>query len=201
MLSQGRNTLVCAFHSMMSLQELTGVPETEWRKKPEYQGGFLLDGGVHFTAGTRLLLGEAEKPTAVVAFSTLLREHLPPVDTINSIWLTQSGISGTFSVSFGSTLSGPEYTVSCEHGSVTIIKSKVIVRKGDENEKNFTEVEFTEEGSGVKQEVAAWAQSIVDEKPNSRQSPEEALADLEILEKLLRSGEEQGKSQSLQFQI
>lgn len=22
--------------------------ETEWRKKPEYQGGFLLDGGVHF---------------------------------------------------------------------------------------------------------------------------------------------------------
>ncbi|KAF7929679.1 hypothetical protein BELL_0055g00150 [Botrytis elliptica] len=175
--------------------------ETEWRKKPDYQGGFLLDGGVHFTAAGRLLLGEDAKPTTVVAFSTLLREHLPPVDTINSIWLTKSGISGTFSVSFGTTLSGPEYTVACEHGSVSVIRSKVIVRKGEESEKNFTEVEFTEEGSGVKQEVAAWAQSIVDGKPNSRQSPQEALADLEILEKLLRSGEEQGKSQNLQFQI
>ncbi|APA11639.1 hypothetical protein SS1G_05094 [Sclerotinia sclerotiorum 1980 UF-70] len=175
--------------------------ETEWRKKPDYQGGFLLDGGVHFTAAGRLLLGGAARPTSVVAFSTLLREHLPPVDTINSVWLTNSGVSGTFSVSFGTTLSGPEYTVACEDGSVTVIRSKVIVRKGEENEKNFTEVEFTEEGSGVKQEVAAWAQSIVDKKPDTRQSPEEALADLEILEKLLRSGEEQGKSQNLQFQI
>ncbi|KAJ8067349.1 hypothetical protein OCU04_004702 [Sclerotinia nivalis] len=175
--------------------------ETEWRKKPDYQGGFLLDGGVHFTAAGRLLLGGAARPTAVVAFSTLLREHLPPVDTINSVWLTKSGVSGTFSVSFGTTLSGPEYTVACEDGSVTVIRSKVIVRKGEESEKNFTEVEFTAEGSGVKQEVAAWAQSIVDKKPDTRQSPEEALADLEILEKLLRSGEEQGKSQNLHFQI
>ena len=30
--------------------------ETEWRKKPDYQGGFVLDGGVHFVAATRLLL-------------------------------------------------------------------------------------------------------------------------------------------------
>ncbi|CAD6444629.1 61f051a7-b2bd-44ad-bda2-4100e8cb915f [Sclerotinia trifoliorum] len=175
--------------------------ETEWRKKPDHQGGFLLDGGVHSTAAGRLLLGGAARPTSVVAFSTLLREHLPPVDTINSVWLTNFGISGTFSVSFGTTLSGPEYTVACEDGSVTVIRSKVIVRKGEEREKNFTEVEFTEEGSGVKQEVAAWAQSIVDKKPDTRQSPEEALADLEILEKLLRSGEEQGKSQNLHFQI
>lgn len=182
-------------------RSLTSVPETEWRKKPNYQGGFLLDGGVHFTAGTRFLLGEDAKPTTVVAFSTLLREHLPPLDTINSIWLTKSGISGTFSVSFGITLSGPEYTIACEKGSVTIIKSKVIVRKGEEKEGNTTEVEFTEEGGGVKQEVAAWAQGIVDGKVNPKQSPEEALADLEILEKLLRSGEEQGKTQSLQFQI
>ncbi|KAF7861422.1 hypothetical protein EAF04_007987 [Stromatinia cepivora] len=131
--------------------------ETEWRKKPDYQGGFLLDGGVHFTAAGRLLLGGAARPTAVVAFSTLLRKHLPPVDTINSVWLTKSGVSGTFSVSFGTTLSGPEYTVACEDGSVTVIRSKVIVRKGEESEKNFTEVEFTKEGSGVKQEVVAWA--------------------------------------------
>lgn len=175
--------------------------ETEWRKKPAHQGGFLLDGGVHFTAGTRFLLGEAAKPVAVTAYSTLLREHLPPVDTINSVWLTKSGVSGTFSISFGTTLSGSEYTVACENGSVTVQRGKVIVREGEEQAGNVKEVEFKDEGSGVKQEVAAWADGLAAGKPEPRQSPEEALADLEILEKLLRSGEGQGKSESLQLQI
>jgi predicted dehydrogenase len=171
--------------------------ETPWRKKPEYQGGFLLDGGVHFTAGTRLLLGEAAKPTALSAFTTLLQKHLPPVDTVNSIWLTKSGISGTFSISFGTSLSGGEYTIAAEKGSVTIVGSKVTVREGEENSGNVKVTEFKGEGNGVKQEVAAWAQSLVDGKPDPKQSPVEALADLEILEKMLRSGESQGKIERL----
>lgn len=177
------------------------VAETEWRKKPEYQGGFLLDGGVHFIAGTRILLGDAARPTALSAYTSLLQNHLPPVDTVNSIWQTKSGISGTFSVSFGTTLSGSEYTVACEKGSVTIVKSKVTVREGEEKDGNFTESEFTWEESGVKQEVDAWAESIVVGKANPAQSPEQALADLEILEKMLKSGEGQGKTEALHYQI
>jgi predicted dehydrogenase len=179
---------------------LTGA-ETEWRKKPEYQGGFLLDGGVHFVAGTRILLGESAKPTALSAYTTLLQEHLPPVDTVNSIWQTKSGISGTFSVSYGTTLSGSEYTVACEKGSVSIVRSKVTVREGEEKASKFTEKDFPEEGSGVKAEVKAWAESIADGKANLGQAPEQALADLEILEKMLKSGEAQGKTESLQYQL
>lgn len=175
--------------------------ETEWRNKPEYQGGFLLDGGVHFIAGTRILLGEAARPAALSAYTTLLQEHLPPVDTVNSIWQTKSGISGTFSVSFGTTLSGSEYTVACEKGSVTIVRSKVTVREGEEKDGNITESEFTWEGSGVKQEVDAWAESIVVGMANPAQAPEQALADLEILEKMLKSGEGQGKTEALHYQI
>jgi len=175
--------------------------ETDWRKKPSYQGGFLLDGGVHFVAGTRLLLGPSAKPTAISAYTSLLQSHLPPVDTVNSIWQTKSGISGTFSISFGTTLSGSEYTVACEKGSVTIVRSKVTVRTGEEKAGEFIEKEFTEEGSGVKQEVAAWARSIVAGKADSMQSPEQALADLEILEKMLKSGEGHGETEILQLQI
>jgi len=177
--------------------------ETVWRKKPEYQGGFVLDGGVHFVAGTRLLLGEEAKPVALTAYSTLLREHLPPVDTVNSVWLTKSGISGTFSVSFGTTLSGNEYTIAAEKGSVSVIGSKVIVRQGEENEGKFSEINFKDrgEGNGVEQEVAAWAEALTKGQTISKQSPEEALADLEILEKILRSGEAQGKSETLKYQI
>lgn len=161
----------------------------------------MLDGGVHFVAGTRLLLGEEAKPTALAAYTTLLQQHLPPVDTVNSVWHTKSGISGNFSVSFGTTLSGNEYTVACEKGSVTVTSGKVIVRQGEEKEGKFTEKEFKEEGSGVKQEVNAWAESLAAGKQNPKQAPEQALADLEILEKMLKSGEGYGKSESLQFQL
>ncbi|KAK6584104.1 hypothetical protein PZA11_003834 [Diplocarpon coronariae] len=174
--------------------------ETTWRKKPDHQGGFLLDGGVHFVAGTRLLLGEDAKPTALSAYTHLLRAYLPPVDTVDSIWQTKSGITGTISISFGTTLSGSEYTVACEKGSVTVLpRKKVIVRQGEEGENHFTETEFKEEGNGVKQEVRAWAQSLVDGTPLPAQSPEEALIDLEILEKMLRSGEQEGQVQTVQY--
>jgi predicted dehydrogenase len=137
----------------------------------------------------------------VSAFSTLLQPHLPPVDTVNAIWQTKTGISGTFSISFGTTLSGNEYTVACEKGSVTIVRSKVTVRQGEENEGIITEKEFKDEGAGVKQEVAAWAESLMHGRSDPRQAPEQALADLEILEKMLKSGEGHGKPESLRFQI
>ena len=152
---------------------------------------------MHFVAGTRLLLGEEAKPTAVTAYTTLLQEHLPPVDTVNSVWHTKSGISGTFSVSFGTSFSGSEYAIACEQGTVTVAGHKVTVRKGEGSE---SVSEFKDEGSGVKQEVKAWAESIAERKANPKQSPEQALGDLEILEKMLKSGEGHGKVESLQYQ-
>jgi len=59
--------------------------------------------------------------------------------------------------------------------------------------------EFKDED--VKAEVHAWAESIANSKRNPYQSPEQALADLEILEKMLKSGEGHGKTESLQFQV
>jgi predicted dehydrogenase len=148
-----------------------------------------------------MLLGEAAKPTTVSAYTTLLQPYLPPVDTVDAIWRTKSGISGTFSVSFGTTVSDSEYSVACEKGSVTVVGSTVTVRQGQEGEGSSTEKDFSSQGSGVKQEVAAWAESLVSGQANPRQAPEEALADLEILEKMLRSGEAQGKGENLCYQI
>lgn len=99
-------------------------------------------------------------------------------------------------MSFGTTFKGSEYNVACQNGTVTVVGSKVIVQ---ETGGKPIEKEFPNEGSGVKQEVAAWVDSLFAGKPNPRQSPEEALADLEILEKMLKSGEGHGKTESLQF--
>lgn len=100
-------------------------------------------------------------------------------------------------MSFGTTFKGSEYSVACEKGTVTVVGSKVIVQETGEKP---MEKEFPNEGSGVKQEVAAWAESLVAGKPNPRQSPDEVLANLEILEKMLKSGEGHGRVESLQFQ-
>jgi len=165
--------------------------ETPWRKKPEHQGGFLLDGGVHFVAATRLLLrGGSEKIKSLSAFTAQLQEHLPPVDTLNATLLLTNQASGTLSISFGTTDTGSEYLVACEHGNVHVSRGKVTITK---NGKVVEEKEFADEGNGVQQEIKAWAQSLEKGNMNPEQSPEEALGDLEVLESALRSGENGGK--------
>ncbi|KAF2453248.1 oxidoreductase-like protein family [Lineolata rhizophorae] len=169
--------------------------ETPWRKVPEYQGGFLLDGGVHFVAATRLLLQPENAPARVSSMSAQIQPHLPPVDTLDATWRTKTGVTGTFSVSFGTPLEGTEYSIGCEGGVVTVQDSTVKVSKPTGEEKR----EFPGEGTGVKQEVKAWAESLVSGSQNPRQTPEEALADLTILEAMLRSGENNGTPVDLKY--
>jgi hypothetical protein len=133
-------------------------------------------------------LGEEARPKKISAFTAQLQEHLPPVDTLNATVQLANGSSGTIALSFGTTFSGSEYAVACEQGSVWISKGKVVVtRDGKEEVK-----EFPDEGNGVKQEIKAWAESLVNGVPNPAQAPEEALKDLEFLEACLRSGESGG---------
>ena len=183
--------------------------ETEWRKKPEYQGGFLLDGGVHFIAGMRALLGK-ERVKKVSAYTTQLQEYLPPVDTVDATWQLENGSTGTFSVSFGTSFSGSEWSVACEGGTVSVSGTKVMTKpKGceEKTEEVKDEVETTKEEhvaiGSVMPEVFAWAKSLADGKGawDARQSAEEGLADLEVLEMMLKSGEAGGKPMELKYQV
>jgi len=165
--------------------------ETEWRKKPDHQGGFVLDGGVHFVAATRLLLqGGGRKIKKVSAFTAQLQKHLPPVDTLNATMQLDNDASGTLSICFGTTDTGSEYLVACEKGTVHVARGKVTITKDGKDPETK---EFPDEGNGVNQEIKAWAKSLEQGKRNEMQSPEEALKDLEILESCLKSGEQGGK--------
>ncbi|RAO68032.1 uncharacterized protein BHQ10_004044 [Talaromyces amestolkiae] len=171
--------------------------QTSWRKNPTHQGGFLLDGGVHYTAGLRGLLGPDVHFTRLAAFTTLLKEHLPPVDTMDAILKTNTGIQGTFQTSGATTLTGPEWTIACEKGTVTVAKSEVTVRPLDGEEVTKT---ITDERTGVPPEIRAWGEALAAGKQNPEQTPEEALADLELIELMLRSGEQEGQPQICQHQ-
>ncbi|KAI0472845.1 NAD(P)-binding protein [Xylariaceae sp. FL0804] len=173
---------------------------TAWRTKPEYQGGFLLDGGVHFTAALRTLLGE-EVVTKLNAQTSLVSSHLPPVDSINAVLKTKSGVPGSYIQSVGTQMEAFEYHVACENGWVKAEGSKVVTVRGHGDGAATEDKEF-ERTSGVREEVQAWAEAIASSgAPNPQQTPELALGDLELMEKMLTSGDQDGAPQQLQFQL
>ncbi|KAF4969244.1 hypothetical protein FSARC_3497 [Fusarium sarcochroum] len=166
---------------------------TSWRAKPEFQGGFLLDGGVHFTAAARQLL---TTPAAdVTAFTAQVQSHLPPIDTVNAVIRLKSGVSGTYQQSCGSKLTTSVFQFGYEKGSVVVDGDNVTVTQdGKENVKEF------ERTSGVNEEVEAWAKALLEGKPDKRQSVEEALADLEFLELMFESGLNGGEVKKYEHQ-
>ena len=136
------------------------LTETEWRKIPSYQGGFLLgelrldshlknlgfvvllfnlDGGIHFVAGIRMLLSSSsDHISKLAAMTAQLQEHLPPVDTVDATARTKGGAIGSISISFGTTMGGSEWSVGCERGSVSVDKGVVTtVVDGKEDKANI----------------------------------------------------------------
>ncbi|KAK4118819.1 oxidoreductase-like protein [Parathielavia appendiculata] len=165
---------------------------TEWRKTPQYQGGFLLDGGVHFVAGLRFLLAAAGQDIKQVAgFTALLDEKLIPVDTIHAVALTRDGKPGTIGISFGTEFkSDTEVEIVTTNGVVSWnpTEVKTVARKGDRSDERVEEKKEFPYSSGVTEEVAAFAKAIEAGKIEAIQTPAEALNDLEILQRLLESG-------------
>ncbi|KAA8900173.1 hypothetical protein FN846DRAFT_959389 [Sphaerosporella brunnea] len=168
---------------------------TEWRKAPKYQGGFILDGGVHFVASLRMLLsGAGEEVEKVSAFSACNMEYLKPVDTISAVVRTKKGTTGTLQISFGSTEKLFEFTVACEGGVVVVGgggRVSVKDREGNEEVKEFLD------DRGIKEEFAAFAEGVRKGELHPDQTPEEALKDLELIEKLLLSGEKDGETMTI----
>ncbi|KAI0431238.1 hypothetical protein F5Y09DRAFT_202937 [Xylaria sp. FL1042] len=173
--------------------------KTPWRTTPEYQGGFLLDGGVHYTAGVRTLLGKENSVASVIALTSLVKSHLPPKDTINAILQTKTGVLGSYVHCVGTTMQAFDFHFACEDGYVQAGADKVITVRGLGADAKTEEKTF-EKSTGVKEEVQAWAEAIVSGQPNPEQTPELALGDLELLEKMLTSGDQDGARQNLDYQ-
>ncbi|GAA5917754.1 hypothetical protein JCM6882_001315 [Rhodosporidiobolus microsporus] len=106
------------FSAEVYIQPSAAAGKTGWRSKPDYQGGFILDGGVHFAAGLRHILSPSHSLTSIFARASQIQPHLPPTDSLTGL-LTASPSSpssytpdpphdnapkevyGTFAFSFG----------------------------------------------------------------------------------------------------
>ncbi|KAL3447649.1 hypothetical protein BJX65DRAFT_307714 [Aspergillus insuetus] len=163
---------------------------TKWRRTPTHQGGYILDGGVHYIATLRTLLAAqpGNEIARVLAFTTQLQPYLPPVDTADVIMRTKSGVTGTFQISRGTSLRADEWTVACENGWVTVRGEEVSISRGGGVKVKIVRNERT----GVPPEIRAWGRGVAQRRVVREQEPEAALADLEVIELILKSGENDG---------
>ncbi|KAJ7066392.1 hypothetical protein C8F01DRAFT_1123105 [Mycena amicta] len=96
--------------------------KTPWRTVPDYQGGFLLDGGVHTTAALRTIL--PHPLTHLSAFASLNFDHLKPHDTINAVVQSEGNFHGIVELSFGAaTTTSPtvdQYVITGSEGWMTL---------------------------------------------------------------------------------
>ncbi|KAI1325133.1 hypothetical protein F5Y16DRAFT_279200 [Xylariaceae sp. FL0255] len=188
---------VVRLNSMMSTSNK--YYKTPWRATPEYQGGFLFDGGVHFTCALRQLLGPQHAVESVIAQTSLISKHLVPKDTVNAILRTKSGAVGSYIHSVGTTMNAFEFHIACEQGFIKAERDRVITIRGVGENATTTEKVF-ERTSGVKEEMDDWAKAVVSGEPHARHTPEMALGDLELVEKMLTSGDQSGTMQILEHQ-
>ena len=138
------------------------------------------------------MLGKDNPLVSLSAHSAQLQKHLPPVDTLEGVAKSKQGTIGSISISFGTTHKGSEWAIGCEDGFVSISGNKVTVDGKIE--------EIQDERTGVPPEVRLWGEALAAGQTNEKQFPEEALADLELIEAMLRSGEQGGVPIKLEHQ-
>lgn len=163
--------------------------ETAWRKTPGFQGGFILDGGVHFVALLRLVSGlEIVETQSLVA---QMQAHLPPVDTVNAALRFSNGALGSLSISFASSKPMFEYVFVGTEGSLTVTGAgglsewmKLIVETDGGNDVRETLVE----GKGLYEEMKAFLTTAASGKPDKAGSPREALTDVAVIESICSGG-------------
>ncbi|PON26976.1 oxidoreductase family protein [Trichoderma gamsii] len=159
--------------------------ETPWRKMPEFQGGFLLDGGVHQTALLRFISGQEVVETQ--GFARQVVPHLPPLDTLNAGILLSGGGTGTISMSFASLRSAGELTLIGTKGSFHIVDGPdgfmltLDLVSGESRSE-------TVNSKGVELEIKAFLEAIKTGNAEKRSGPEEALNDLAIIESMCQGG-------------
>ncbi len=150
---------------------------TAWRRTGEVPGGFLLDGGVHFAAVLRQVLGELVEARG---FTASEQDDLPPCDTLAASMRFDSGAVGTLAVSFAVGVPWEsELRVAGSEGSLAVAPGRLAVTRDGK-----TDVRTFPYPTGVAAELVAFAEAVRHGTPH-RNSPEEALADLRLVEALL----------------
>ncbi|KAL8227245.1 hypothetical protein R6Q57_017077 [Mikania cordata] len=172
---------------------------SSWRRN--FTGGFILDMGVHYIAGLRMLVGC--EVASVSAMTSHVDTTLPPPDTISSLFQLENGCSGVFVMLVSSKspkivwrVVGLSGTVQVERGNKDGRHGYVVTLYTANKETQSTFYPF----SGVTEELKAFLSDISRaslQKGNkieaeARCSYVEGAQDVAVLDAMLESGIKQG---------
>lgn len=173
--------LVAQFNHYVPMMPDNKYYQTPWRHAGEFPGGFLLDGGVHYIALLRMVLGEI---AAVQAVSAHMRPDLPPADTLIAALEFVDGLRGGFGVTYATDSPWTQTLhVAGERGALLMQRDEVRVFT-DGQERTLP----GEAHQGVVREMAAFAAAIRDGEPHHN-TPQAGVQDVAVIEALLRSAE------------
>ncbi|KAF8581203.1 oxidoreductase family protein [Ramaria rubella] len=167
--------------------------KTPWRTVPEYQGGFLLDGGVHSAAVLRTAL--PSHPISLSAHVSLAQKHLPPKDTFTAVALCSDGSHGLYELSMGAPVASRGdngFKITGKDGWIDVSQSSGVYRvvlhtatKDGENEQVF---EIKSEG--IQKELEYFVDAVRGGEGEGLGDPRAALRDVAFIEAGLKSNGE-----------
>jgi predicted dehydrogenase len=207
--------LVRSLGTMVAVSVSIEVPMTksnkyfdcEWRRDPSLKGAFILDCGVHFVAGLRVMTGCDIK--LVTAIATHRDPTVPAPDTLTTLIRFDNGCSGTMVITYASSVSKACWRVVCSRGTVVVErgvkegKFGYVVTLRPREEGGYQQQQPSSSQffpfSGLEEEWLAFVADVVHRSRSSsnsgrrrsadlRSSPREALKDLAIVEAALASG-------------
>ncbi|GLB39493.1 putative oxidoreductase family, C-terminal alpha/beta domain [Lyophyllum shimeji] len=176
--------------------------KTPWRTVPDYQGGFLLDGGVHTIAALRIML--PHRLTHLSGFASLNKDYLEPHDTINAIVRAGDNFHGTAELTWASPtksrpvtdgfvitgtdgwLSVNQVTIEGANDPVLRITVKSVIKAEGKGEVEKEEI-IEEPVQGVKAELASFFDAIAGKDALNIGEPLEALRDVAFIQAALNS--------------
>ncbi|QSS66161.1 NAD-binding Rossmann fold oxidoreductase [Histoplasma capsulatum] len=160
--------------------------KTAWRATPGYQGGFVLDAGVHFVALMRMVAGQEIVETT--SFTAQFAPHLSPVDTVNAALKFSGGAQGTFSMSFAAATFVADFIFIGTAGMLTVKRAvhETTVRVDGPDLKPVSEEVF--KADGMMNEISAFVQAVAARTGDKAASPREALADVAVIESICSGG-------------
>lgn len=173
----------CQFHLHLPITPESKYWNAPWRRDWDFEGGWLIDGGVHHIAVLRAALGEIAQ---VQAFTTLFNHELAPLDTLSATIRFESGAIGTYSATYATQSAWPAYFVATgEKGSLRVERGQIDVETNGGDGPNQRAIE-TPKLDGVAQELLAFADAIQYNRSHLN-TPEEALRDLAVIQAMLES--------------
>lgn len=174
---------------------------SSWRRDPSFKGGFMLDGGVHFIAGLRMIMGcEVASVSATVSH---VDQTLPPLDNLSALVQLWNGTAGVVNICYSATTRKMVWRVV---GSLGTVEAERVVQNGQHGYKTTCQPAKGETQeifcpfTGVYEELKVFAEDVTKclfqgrsgEDADKRSSVLEAMRDVAVIEAMINSSDNKG---------